>query len=485
MSDKPQYFANLPTDEIGPAINQRMGSYYMYGSPASQVAWRQMWAWMFAYGYGRDWFHGTSQVVRGGDQGEMAYVRMNQARSILNAAVAQIVTPQIQWHPQAERYSSASVRATLKAKDVLNHVWHNGGAKRTFTQAAEVAAMLGEAFVMQDWNPFAGRDAFTNPMTGRVERAGEYEFQLIYPWDVIRNAGRPTYDDVECLFIRLRPNRWNLAARFPEHEEEIARGPSAYPSDGTFGFGIIQSLGLWDRDAVGCVRFIHKPTAAVPEGRDILMLRNGVVLSDKPLGAKGMMPLRRIQKAALHGTPYGYTEFFDCLGAQEVYDNLHSAFTTNLMGFATQFIAYERGTNPDIMTLGGGMALLPYDPQGKPPQGINLTALPQGGFQYLATLKTEMEQFMGQNPVTRGQSPGDRAPASLAALLDATSARMANSFMQSYLEALREAGTYSLRLFAENVVDHVPYRIGLEQGAPMTANRWKVTRRRRYGRAPS
>ncbi len=101
---------------------------------------------------------------------------------------------------------------------------------------------------------------------------------------------------------------------------------------------------------------------------------------------------------------------------------------------------------------------------------MNYAQIPQAAPQLLAMLKTEMEQYLAQNPVTRGQSPGERAPASLAALLDATSARQSNPFMASRVAALREAGLLVLRIFREHVKEK--YKVSLDSGAAPAGLRW-------------
>ncbi len=463
-----EYYATLPTAEIGDAINRRVSNYFVVGNAAAQVTWWQVKAWGYAHGYGPDWFHGTDQIVRGGDQGEMHYVRMNQSGSILNAAVAQVTSLSMDMKSQADAYTSDSLRATKKADEVLEHIRQNCGAKEAYDVATLTAGMCGEGFILPWFDKFAGA-----PVLGfkdEMVTAGDFRFENPYPWDVIRNPGKPSWRALDDVTVKLRMNRFNLAKMYPASKREILDAPRGFPRDGVFGFGILDRLGTWDADDIQVMRYLLRPCAVRPQGRDVLVLRGGHVLSDTPL-LYGMWPLIRIQKRPLLNTPFPYTEYFDCLGPQEVSDNLWSAVVTNLLTFGTSLVTYERGTNPDILALGGGLSLLPYDPGGKPPEVVNYARIPEAAPLILDKLKTEMEQYLGQNAVTRGQSPGDRAPASLAALLDATSARQANPFLQSYKDAIEYGGKLLLRMFQYHVKR--PYRIAMGVGAPASSLRWK------------
>ncbi len=470
MSTEADYFATMPADKIGNEIQRRTNQYYANGTQAAQVTWLQVQAWMSFYGFGTDWFHGTSNITYGGDQGEMNYVRMGQARSIANAAVAQVTSLSMGWQPQADKYSSDSLIATKKAKDVLEHIQQNCGMRNAYDEVAEGALVMGEKFIMPYWDPFAGKPALA--VRGQSVPGGDFRFRTVSSWDVIRNPGKQSYEDLDYVFVRLRDNRWNLAKLYPHMAQEIMDAPRSMSMDSSaFGFGMLNnSSSLWDEDDIQVIRLLVNPSASLPDGRDTLVLRGGGVLEDGPL-KYGMWPLIRVSKARMQGTPFPYTEYFDMMGSAQVYDNLHSAFTTNLLTHGTSLFTYERGTNPDIMALGGGLAGLPYDPGGKPPEVVNYAKVPEGGFAYLATLKTEMEQDLGQNAVTRGQSPGDRAPASLAALLDATSARQASPFLKSYVRALEYGGKLVLRMFQHHVKR--PYRVTLGVGAPAASLRWK------------
>lgn len=472
-----KYWGLLPAEEIGDEIRTRIGGYYAgamssTGNLGAQVAWLQVLAYKYAYGFGTDTFHGTSTISRGGDQGEMNYVRMGQPRSILNAASSQATSPPINWLPQAGTWSASALRAVRTAKNLYLHTWNNTGFEAVADQCTFEASMLGESFFDVRWDPHAGS---LIDLDGPVP-TGDYRWRNILPWDVYRNPGKRSYDQLDDVTYQTKENRFNLAATHPDFEDAILDAPTGPPSFVSFGFGLLNGDTTWDRDDVFLLHTLFRKSATLPYGREVLSLVDGTVISDGPL-PYGMWSLFRIQKAPLSGTPFGDTEFFSVLGAAEVYDSVWSTIVTNILTSGVTLFTAPRGSNVDVTALAAGLSILLYDESGGGKvEAQNFQRVPEGAFVILDKLKIEMEQALGQNAVTRGQSPGDRAPASLAALLDATSSRTASPFLKSRVGTIRDAGVCALSMFKIHVSEEMPYRIRLGAKEAPSSARWRDVR---------
>jgi hypothetical protein len=97
--------------------------------------------------------------------------------------------------------------------------------------------------------------------------------------------------------------------------------------------------------------------------------------------------------------------------------------------------------------------------------------MPEGWFQIVQLLEQKMEAILGQNPVTRGQSPGDRASGSLAALLSAMSMQQQAPFMREYENSLRHQAKIILRI--ARAESRAPLRVGRSGRVRVPSMRWR------------
>lgn len=490
MSADNRYWAAIEGDDFGSELRSRVAAYYT--SPiTSQVLNRQVLAWRYAYGYGSDWFHGTSQILPSGQQGESAFLRVNIGASFARASVAAVTAPQIVWQPQAQEYSYKAIKAVDAAGALLDHEWTNSSIGRQSIVQAYDARYLGEGFIFTDWDPDGGYEYGAD--SSSLVRSGTFRYRNVWPWDVLRDPSKQAWDRLQWVCLRLPENKFDLAARLADRAAQAeAAGDAALaealarahervleappPPSNWFGFGLgplgapVAGSGTfgWKSDDVGTLVFLHKPTATLPFGRQATLLFDGTLIDDGPL-KYGCWPLTRIEAAPFTGTPYGSTEYWDTLAIQEALDNLYSSGVTNYLTFTTQLVAYQRGTDPDILAAGSGLSLVAYED--KPPVGINLTAMPQGWFEMVRLLESKMEAILGQNPVTRGQSPGDRASGSLAALLSAMSMQQQAPFMREYENSLRMQAKIILKVARAEA--KIPMKVGKSGHVRVPSLRWR------------
>lgn len=430
-----QYFATLPPDEIGETLLQKIQQ-YSQNSFVREYEDRLRNAWRYYYGYEKNGFHATSQVQRDGDQGELAKARLNHARALAGALHNLVVSPKIVWTPRAASLDYESVRQTELASRVLEHYWHNERASKFAAKACEEAIVFTEGFIHLEWDPNAGPATMPDPDDDNaIIRTGGMSFQNVSTWNVIRNPdAREGWEKLSWVIIRSYRNKYDLAAIYPDHDEEIRTSSVDQSSK---GIGPVSEKG--DTDEIPIYIFYHKPSPSLPFGREVRMLSDGTVVADRTLDLDEI-PLYRVTPGDITGTPFGYSSFHEILGLQAITDSVLSSLTTNISTFGTQSIAVEKGSDvrPDDIT---GMRLIYYNKDSRPPQGINFLAAPPEQFQFLESLKDNMELLMGLNSVVRGETPGDRMSGAALALLQSQALQQASYLVGNYNEMLEALGT--------------------------------------------
>lgn len=447
-----KYFATLDPDDLGDELLKRCNLFYSH--PWVQAILGRMWlGWNYYYGYGQGWAHGTSQVQRFGTKGALASMRVNTIRRVATASYSGIVGRNPIWQPVAAQVNSQSNRAIEAAAQVLEDAWHHQQVQRRMLLATESARYLSEGYVLPRWNRFAGRRLAADRFN-RIVWSGAVTYDNILPWCNVRNPTHDFYQKGEWNCVIDRENRYNLAAdpELPrETREKILTGTRDLPSSWFWiGLQIAPSTygGQWDDDYVPVLRFFHKPCATLPFGREALFLTDGTPIYDDDLTGDDIW-LTRVTPAETGGIPFGYTEFWDAIASQQMQDHMMSAAATNFGAFARQAIAMKKGESAANIQRLNDLAIVWYEDT--KPEAINFTSMPNGWDRYLAITANEIKQSMGQSDVSLGQSPGERAPGNLAALLAAQTAQAATSFSGSYEDGLRHLGRATLTLTRENL----------------------------------
>jgi hypothetical protein len=448
-----QYFATEPPEELGPKLVEKVQQ-YRYDTGVQAVDGRMAHAWRYYYGYDPMGFHATGNVARGGVQGELAEIRINHSRSLVQTLLNLIVAPQFVWNPRASTVDYDAVRQVEAARAILEHYWHNRQFSTYATKAVESAIALSEGFIHEEWDSSMGEEYSVDPENaGGIIKTGDVRFANVAPWDVIRDPYKTDFNECQWLIVRLFKNKWDLAVEFPEKAKEIHDVPTEIPARGDSGYALKVAT-----DDVPLYYFYHKPCASLPMGRMVKFVSSGDVLEDTIL-PYGMIPLQRVTCAELQGTPYGYTPYFEILGIQEVMDSINSSITTNITTFGTQSLAVEEGSPVQPDDLGGGMRIIYYRPGSQPPQPLQLTKSPPEAFKYLEDLKTHEELLMGLNNVVRGQMQTGKESGAALALLQSQAIQQASVLQRNYLNALVSAGTAILRIIRSRAT--LPLKIGL------------------------
>lgn len=402
------------------------------------------------YYFGRDLSGGATQgVTRGGDQGELAMIRVNHARSLVQTQLNLILASKIVWQPIATNSDFKSAAQTILAASVLEYYWRDKQIAKLYQRVLEEAIVYGECFFYRPWDktlgpptPLPVLDAESNMQKDSkgapvMQKSGDFAFKTISGYDVIRDPYKRTYDELDWVIIHTRENKYNLAAQQTDLkvQEQILNAPVDIVQQGDYQ-PARQDVATND---ISVFRLLHKKRPILPEGRDCTFIGPQIVLDDGPLTYEDI-PLDRVYSAELFGTPYAYSSFFEILGIQELVDSLHTCIATNQTTFGTQMIGAPDGTtvSPDSF---GGMKLLKYPAGSGEPKAIQLTKSPPEVFNHIKTLIGDMEQLMGLNSVARGEPQSGEQSGAALALLEAKAKQQMSVLEGSYLRSIQSSGS--------------------------------------------
>ncbi len=459
-SDKSTYFAARGNKEIGGAIFDKIKRQWDLSGASIASEWQNAYANLYS-----DNFTGlgvTSSLMRAGSQGELAQIRINEARSVKDAYVALVTAPQLTWQPKAKNSDSSAARATSLASMILEQEWGSKGVAEKWVTLVDQSVCFGEAFIFQPWDRGAGKLVGEKEHPFEPNRKvpvfeGDVSYSNVLPWDVYRDMSATSYDSMRWRVVCTYENKWDVAMLYPrtiEGEPSLDLICSAAELNGP--------ARAWaqpgDSDRVAVFHFIHAPTPSLPWGRYVLMTSDQCVLMAKPLcGVNGdydAAPLVRLANLDVHGTPLGWSRFWDTLSTQEVTDGLHSGVITNQLALLVQCIGLMKGAEFEASDFVQGMRVIrtpPGVPANQAAAPIQLTQSPEEVFKYLDTLSAIKPQLMGMNEVSMGQSPGAQMNAQAFAVLASAASQQAAPFQKRATKAAAAMGTSLLTTLRKHV----------------------------------
>ena len=313
-------------------------------------------------------------------------------------------------------------------------------------QAVEYAIVLGAGYVKMHWNSTAGEQVDFIEATKTKIFDGDIEFSNLSPFDVVVDSTKESQDH-DWILVRTYKNKYDLAAKYPEHEKKIV-GLSTKSDMEAFRFGI-NTLNN-ETDDVPVYEFYHKRTDSMPDGRYLLFLDHDIVLHDKPMPYR-VLPVFRISPGDILGTPYGYTSLFDILPIQEGINSLYSTILTNQNAFGVQNILVPRGSDINVQNLGGALNAIEYNPAAGKPESLNLTHTPKEIFDFLKMLEGVAETLSGVNSVARGHTEGlgSNPSGTALALIQSMALQFISGLQASYVQLIEDVGTALIKILQD------------------------------------
>lgn len=437
------YFAQAKKENIGQELTKKLEGSFDNGDR------QKLFDTAYKHYYGYD--GSTSEIVRGGDQGELSEIRVNKARSNAKSLLSILLGPKLNWRPQAPNSDPSARAATILATNLLEFQWKRRWLSRFVARWVEQSIIFSESFIFDEWDLAAGPPLAPDAKNKTILRQGDITYHNVPPWRVTRDSDCKSYEDLEWWIVTLHKNKWNQAALFEKDVlGELAKPKilAAASNDKMLKLGRIADPSR-SSDLVPVHYFFHKPSPVLPAGREAVFLSPDCVLKDTPL-TYDTIPVHRLASDELFDTPFAYTSWWDGLSIQELMDGIETALATNLLTLATQSVAIEQGTEtpPDHAH---GMKAFYYTKGGRPPEGINMSKSPPEAFAHLKQKASDQQQLLGLNDVYRGQPDTAQMNAQAFALLASQAITQNSPAQAAVVDAVAQLGTSVLQTLCKRV----------------------------------
>ena len=228
-----EYFAAVPTEDIGDRLIQKTEDYYDY-------IWRNGWVtlWQKSYSQYYKGYHTNGDVTPYGELGEKRILSVNHFRNILEHIKVLTTSDRPVFEPRAINDDYKSHVQTKFARVLLDYYMTQEGLEDVIDSAMDFAVFGGEAFIMEEWDKHAGdvvgedepeeeeeveeqsENDEETPMP-EIKREGNVKTRSFHPIDVVRDWDTDTSEDNHWYIVRKRINKFELAAKYPKRNEEI------------------------------------------------------------------------------------------------------------------------------------------------------------------------------------------------------------------------------------------------------------------------
>lgn len=441
------YFANLPPDELGQALITRVQDYY---DAIDRNGRLNLWKKCHRAYYGLDSWgkHDSSALSRDGEQGELHRMRANHFRNLLQHLHVLVTQQRPSFECRALNTDYKSQTQTILGSNILEYYMREKRLADHFRRCVEFCIVYAEGYMALEWDPSAGDDAEGDIETGEIIKTGDIKACVYSPIDVIRRIRGDADTQQDWHIIRKWVNRFDLAAQYPDFEDEILNEGSD-PTVNIFSTEFYIQNHDEDDDLVPVYYFFHNRTAACPEGKYAVVLGSGELIGYDDRLRYPVYPVFRMAAYNQDGTSFGYSVAFDLLGVQDAIDNLYSTVLSNQMAFGVQNIWIKPGTNFSPAELAGGLNVLESTEK---PEPINLTNTPAEIFNFLRGLEGLGETLSGVNSVARGQPEASLKSGSALALVASQAVQFSNGIQAAYSQTLEDVGTGILKILQTRAV---------------------------------
>jgi hypothetical protein len=432
-------------------------------------------AWMAYHGaYYTDVGSGH-KITFSGEQNELTNFAVNHYRNICRHILTMVTANRPSMDARATNTDYKSLVQTKLANGLLDYYMREKRLEDYLSRAVEHAIVFGSGYVKMEWNATSGEvhdyiepeyetQTETDPETGEevetqvldengdpVEKTagypifeGDVMFSNVSPFDVVFDSTKEDPSKHDWVLVRSFKNRFDLAAKYPEYEDDILKQETKSDKE-RFNF----TGSFYDQtDDIAVYEFYHKKTEALPDGRYLLFVESSVILMDAPMPYR-KLPVFRISPGDILGTPYGYTDTFDLIPIQDAINSLYSAVLTNQNAFAVQNVLSPRGADINPQSLGGGLNFIEYNPNVGKPEPMNLTSTPPEVFNFIGILEKAMETVSGVNSVSRGNPEASLQSGNALALVQSMSLQFISGLQQSYVKLVEDVGTGLIQMLQD------------------------------------
>lgn len=431
-----EYWATFKDDEFLDAINYKINQYYDF---LQRSGIYHTWKRSFIAYYGGDLNKDTnifdsSQLTKGGKQGEITKIKINTYRNLVKHSVNLATANKTSLTCVASNTDYKSQAQTVLGNALLDYYLKVKMINRTLRNATEYGCLTGEGWVHLPWAPKAGN--VYEIKDGKPVYEGDLEVSHHNGLDIIRDTFIRSMSH-KWLCVREWKNKWDLVAQYPEMRDQIL-AESIYDYEGyeSFRFEVTKGIEDTESEKIPVYTFYHDRTESVPEGR-LVRFSKSVMYYDGALPYQSL-PIKNVLPDVLHESGFGYSPFNDLLGIQQAKDNVISAVTSNNLTFANQFIWKRKNDNFSVKNIEGGLKLLE---SAEVPQALQLTASSPESYNLYNLYEGAMEMLSGISSTVRGNPQTNLKSGAALALVVAQSIQFGSGLEESFNQVLEDSGT--------------------------------------------
>jgi hypothetical protein len=441
-----RYWVTLDPVDLGPAVAHRFKLYQDELEARGKMGVHRL-ARRRYYGGDHAGQSNSTSVGHGGEQGESSELTINHYGSIITSVHSMVTQNRPAFSASARDDSAKSLASVQLADEILEYELQRG-AEAELIDAVRRFLIFQEVGLGVFWHAESGEvvrqtpvlDEMGQPVDVQEERSGELRTECFSPWDVARDLSARSYSDLTWIIVRRKANKWDLAALYPEHEDEILGQPTADRVDLTRAISIETSRSMGSAsDTVYVLELYQLRTPACREGRyarvcgETTLEAGDLQYKRLPVGLHA--PERTVDEAS------GSSRTVDLLGPQEAYDAVMSNLMSNNDAFGRNNILVADGQEVDVDDL-SGLQLLTYNMvEGAPPPGpMEVPRLSDSDMRFAEMLQEDMQSLKAISGVVRGDPEESLKSGAALALVAAQAAQHNSGDQRASSEMIRDWG---------------------------------------------
>lgn len=382
-------------------------------------------------------FYGNSAIDELTDG--KAVMTVNQYSSLIRSLHTLITQNRPAAEARAINTDHKSQATTLLAGGLLDYYMKEKNLEDHLKDACLYALFLREGWITAEWNPTLGDIYGVDPDSGEPIKNGDVEFNTYSILDVIR----PLSGKQNWYMIRKEVNKFDLAAQFPDMEQDILDVAPTVEERRKWSLSYIADTEeIGDCDTIELLTFYHDKTPALPQGRMVTCVGDKV-LTDGPLPYErpyvfGISNMKAFQ------TTFGHSPAMDLMPLQNALDTCVSIALSNINSFGVGSLISEKGTL-QINQIKDGLLHLEHAKGSVAPQMLNLLQIPQEIFNFAEMLIKQQETISSVNSVARGNPPSQMSGTAMA-LVAQQALVFSSGLQQSYNKLIESVGTALIQL---------------------------------------
>ena len=425
--DKNEYWLLRDKEQIANKLIEFHSNWYSWhGSPFKQMWLRNYLSYYSPVIHPSAW---DTSLMFEGIQGELLRFYTPKARTLIRQLTSVVTKQRMSYKASAKTVGTEVLNEVKLGNALADQIVSSQRLDIKGDQLCEGGLVTGVWFTKATWRTDIGLPHVRGPK-GRIITTGACEISVLSPFNVFYNMMIP-WDQQQWAECRVKRNRWNLIADFPDLRVELLSVPSVATEKGPYSW---VDNNLDDEDLVYVYEFYHRPCPALPKGKMLVYCDSETIMYEGE-NLYGNIPIEPNIPEAVLDTGMGYSKLTDLAGCQEMFDNSLSAVATNQSQFAVQNIAVPRGSNININEI-NGMRFMSYTPQNVPggglPQPLQLTKTAPEVFKFTDKLEELMQDMSYISGAMTGNLPPGVSSGTAIATLSANSIEFITSISKSY-----------------------------------------------------